>query len=124
MNIIFLLLSGHSPPLHLSRILKSLAVQSGLPVLVTNNVVSDSKASIITGGIKPALGQTWSHIPNTRVFIQKGQVPSNDKQVCERIATVTKSSRQPVQISTTFYIQTAGILDIPHVASKNDYVKN
>ncbi|KAK3750631.1 hypothetical protein QZH41_012814, partial [Actinostola sp. cb2023] len=83
----------HSMMVHLSRSLKSLAVQHGLAVMVTNNVVSDSKA-LNTGGIKPALGPTWSHIPNTRVFIQKGTTSSNSHQTCERIATVTKSSRQ------------------------------
>ncbi|XP_031553632.1 DNA repair protein RAD51 homolog 4-like isoform X2 [Actinia tenebrosa] len=94
---------GHSFMVHLSRDLKSLALEHGLSVMVTNNVVTDA---LTTRKVKPALGQTWSHIPNTRIFLQKSACKTN-----ERIATVVKSSRQPTDISTTFFIQTGGLQD-------------
>ncbi|XP_032242256.1 DNA repair protein RAD51 homolog 4 isoform X2 [Nematostella vectensis] len=105
---------GHTMMVHLARQLKSLAVDYALSILITNNVVSDSS---VAGSVKPALGQTWAHFPNTRVFLQKNLAHSMVNQAHraskERIATVTKSSRQPLQISTTFYIGSAGIMSLP-----------
>lgn len=50
-------------------------------------VTDSSKSSFST---KPALGPTWAHVPNTRLFIQK----QLGKAESERIATIVKSSRQ------------------------------
>ena len=56
-------------------------------------MVSDNKSRLSS---KPALGPTWSHLPNTRVFVYKSDRSSQNKtlQSTERIATLTKSSRQ------------------------------
>ncbi|XP_044173849.1 DNA repair protein RAD51 homolog 4-like isoform X3 [Acropora millepora] len=80
---------GHSLMVNLSRILKSLAVEHALAVVITNNVVADSSWSS-PFSTKPALGPTWGHVPNTRVFIQK----QTEGSETNRIATITKSSRQ------------------------------
>lgn len=90
-----------------------------------------------TRKVKPALGQTWSHVPNTRILMQKSVCSSAKPN--ERIATVIKSARQvselntysygilnqtdftfflltllqPTDISTTFFIQSEGLQDFP-----------
>ncbi|XP_067032361.1 DNA repair protein RAD51 homolog 4-like isoform X2 [Acropora muricata] len=89
---------GHSLMVNLSRILKSLAVEHALAVVITNNVVADSSWSS-PFSTKPALGPTWGHVPNTRVFIQK----QTEGSETNRIATITKSSRQK-QIELIFSI--------------------
>lgn len=80
---------GHSLMVNLSRILKSLAVEHSLAVVITNNVVADSSWSS-PFSTKPALGPTWGHVPSTRVFIQT----QTEGSETNRIATITKSSRQ------------------------------
>lgn len=95
---------GHSLMVNLSRILKSLAVEHSLAVVVTNNVVVDSSWSS-PFSTKPALGPTWAHVPSTRVFIKKQTESSETK----RIATITKSSRQKLHLSRAFYIDHGGV---------------
>ena len=50
-----------------------------------------SKSSFST---KPALVPTWSHVPNTRLFIQKDPASQAGSSEAKRIATLIKSSRQ------------------------------
>ncbi|CAH3191895.1 unnamed protein product [Porites evermanni] len=96
---------GHSLMVNLSRILKSLAVEHSVAVVITNNVVTDSSKSSFS--TKPALGPTWAHVPNTRLFIQRSPISQVDGT--ERIATVIKSSRQKLLVSCTFYIHNSGL---------------
>lgn len=95
---------GHSLMVNLSRILKSLAVEHSLAVVITNNVVADSSWSS-PFSTKPALGPTWGHVPSTRVFIQK----QTEGSETNRIATITKSSRQKLQLSRAFCIDHGGV---------------
>lgn len=95
---------GHSLMVKLSRILNSLAFEHSVAVVITNNVVTDS-SKLSSFSVKPALGPTWAHVPNTRLFIQK-QIGTSESK---RIATVTKSTRQKVQVSCTFYIDHGGV---------------
>ncbi|KAJ7387110.1 DNA repair protein rad51d [Desmophyllum pertusum] len=98
---------GHSLMVNLSRILKSLAVEHSVAVVITNNVVTDSSKSSFS--TKPALGPTWAHVPNTRLFIQKNPASQANSSEVERIATLTKSSRQKLQVSSAFYIDHGGL---------------
>lgn len=101
-------IQGHSLMVGLSRILKSLAVGHSVAVVITNNVVTDSsKTSFST---KPALGRTWAHIPNTRIFIQKN--PTSEANSIRKesiIATLIKSSRQRLQTAFVLYINQGGL---------------
>ena len=56
-------------------------------------MTDSSKSSFST---KPALGPTWAHVPNTRLFIQRSPISQVDGT--ERIATVIKSSRQVLPV--------------------------
>lgn len=94
---------GHSLMVNLSRTLKSLVVEHSVAVVISNNVVTDSSKSSFS--TKPALGPTWAHVPNTRLFIQK-QV---GKAETERIATIIKSSRQKLHVSCAFCIGHGGL---------------
>lgn len=86
-------IQGHSLMVSLSRILKSLAVVHSVAAVITNNVVTDSSKSSFS--TKPALGPTWAHIPNTRIFIQKNPMSEASSIRKEKImATLIKSSRQ------------------------------
>ncbi|XP_074635022.1 DNA repair protein RAD51 homolog 4-like [Acropora palmata] len=95
---------GHSLMVNLSRILKSLAVEHSLAVVITNNVVADSSWSS-PFSTKPALGPTWGHVPSTRVFIQT----QTEGSETNRIATITKSSRQKLHLSRAFCIDHGGV---------------
>ena len=67
-------------------------------------VTDSSKSSFST---KPALGPTWAHVPNTRLFIQKQM----DSSASERIATVVKSSRQVLPLED-FHNEFARLTDL------------
>ncbi|XP_020601722.1 DNA repair protein RAD51 homolog 4-like [Orbicella faveolata] len=98
---------GHSLMVNLSRTLKALAVEHSVAVVITNNVVTDSSKSAFS--TKPALGPTWAHVPNTRLFIRKNSSSQADSSEVERIATIVKSSRQKLQVSCAFYIDHGGL---------------
>ncbi|RDD46518.1 DNA repair protein RAD51-like protein 4 [Trichoplax sp. H2] len=100
---------GHSLMTSLARILRVLAVECGICVLVTNFTV--------TGG-NAALGRTWSSVPDVRVSIRTIESFKTTKGN-ERIATLVKSSRQPTQISTNFYIGDGGLLSTAPCSSKS-----
>ncbi|KAM3852160.1 DNA repair protein RAD51 homolog 4 isoform 2-T3 [Vipera latastei] len=78
---------GMALMMHLAREMKTLAKEFGIAILLTNHVTRDAG-----GGFKPALGRSWSFIPNTRLLLEKR------KDNCEkagRVASLMKSSRQP-----------------------------
>ncbi|XP_069768047.1 DNA repair protein RAD51 homolog 4 [Narcine bancroftii] len=93
---------GMSLMMQLARELKTLARELGVAVIVTNSVVSDDGR-----GVKPALGRSWSHVPNIRVFLQRRPDPAGPAR---RQATILKSSRQPTRISVEFDITSCGTL--------------
>ncbi|XP_032901915.1 DNA repair protein RAD51 homolog 4 isoform X2 [Amblyraja radiata] len=95
-------MDGMSLMMQLARELKLLARELGISVIVTNCVVRD-----IGGGVKPALGCTWSYVPNIRILLRRGADaagPGNHS------ATVLKSSRQPTRMSVEFDITSSGTL--------------
>lgn len=92
---------GHSLMVNLGRMLKCLAVNYNLAVLVTNNVVSDF---VLNSYTKPALGKTWSHLPNNRIHMyNSAHNPS------QRLLKMTKSCRMPLQIVMTASVTEDGL---------------
>ncbi|XP_051891217.1 DNA repair protein RAD51 homolog 4 isoform X1 [Pristis pectinata] len=93
---------GISLMMQLARELKTLARELGIAVIVTNSVVRD------TGGdVKPALGCSWSYVPNVRILLQREPDTAGP---AKRSATILKSSRQPTRISVEFDITSCGTL--------------
>ncbi|MGH0151773.1 UNVERIFIED_CONTAM: hypothetical protein FKN15_043643 [Acipenser sinensis] len=87
---------GLSLMMQLAGELRTMARDLGVAVLVTNHMTRDGN-----GAVKAGLGRSWSHVPRTRVLLQRvereGAKPSG-----LRTATLVKSSRQPSQISQEF----------------------
>ncbi|NXU71781.1 RA51D protein, partial [Oreotrochilus melanogaster] len=79
--------------MQLARELKSLAREFSLTVVVTNQVTRDSS----TGPLKPALGRSWSFVPSTRVLLESKEA-TWEKATTQRVASLTKSPRQPTGI--------------------------
>ncbi|XP_078404574.1 DNA repair protein RAD51 homolog 4 isoform X1 [Cetorhinus maximus] len=106
-------LEGMSLMMQLARELKTMARELGVAVIVTNCVVQDTG-----GGVKPALGRSWSYVPNIRILLQhrtEGVGPHSVK----RSATILKSSRQPTKISTEFDITSYGTLSNQAASSQH-----
>ncbi|KAM6164765.1 DNA repair protein RAD51 homolog 4 isoform 5-T5 [Rhynchocyon petersi] len=78
--------------MQLARELKMLARDLGVAVVVTNNVTRDRDS----GRLKPALGRSWSFVPNTRILLNVGE--GTGPLHSHRVACLTKSSRQPTGI--------------------------
>ncbi|KAG8122815.1 hypothetical protein E2320_018227, partial [Naja naja] len=57
---------GMALMMHLAREMKTLAKEFGIAILLTNHVTRAAG-----GGFKPALGCSWSFIPNTRLLLEK-----------------------------------------------------
>nr|XP_056720863.1 DNA repair protein RAD51 homolog 4 [Euleptes europaea] len=94
--VIYPLLGSRQPDgmalmMHVARELKTLAKELGVAVLVTNHVTRDASS----GQTKPALGRSWSFVPNTRVLLESGK-ESGGETGTRRIASLTKCPRQPV----------------------------
>ncbi|XP_070598347.1 DNA repair protein RAD51 homolog 4 isoform X2 [Erythrolamprus reginae] len=83
---------GMALMMHLAREMKTLAKEFGIAVLLTNHVTRDA-----AGGFKPALGRSWSYIPNTRLLLEKKKLNS-EKTV--QVASLMKSPRQPCGVHT------------------------
>ncbi|KAM6467638.1 DNA repair protein RAD51 homolog 4 isoform 2-T2 [Liasis olivaceus] len=81
---------GMALMMHLAREMKTLAKEFGIAILLTNHVTRDA-----SGGFKPALGHSWSFIPNTRLLLEKRKDTSEKGG---RDASLMKSSRQPFGI--------------------------
>ncbi|MDH5401988.1 MAG: DNA repair and recombination protein RadA [Candidatus Heimdallarchaeota archaeon] len=85
--------------------LTNLAYVHDIAVVVTNQMVQ--KLDKLSGGsqLQPALGEAWSHRPQTRIVLRKP--PGN-----ARIARLTDSPRRP-EGEEVFYITNNGIRDNP-----------
>lgn len=88
---------GHAIMNHLAIYLTKLAQDYCLIVLVVNNTVTN-----MLDDIKPALGNSWAHVPSTRLMLYYG----NGK---ERIGSIVKSSRQRSGVNTSYYITDTGL---------------
>ncbi|XP_072530680.1 DNA repair protein RAD51 homolog 4 [Salminus brasiliensis] len=86
---------GMSLMMQVALELKMIAKDFNIAVLVTNHVTRDG-----TGQLKSGLGQSWSHIPRTRIHLQRVERPGAPSSL--RIATLTKSSRQPCYLMEEF----------------------
>ncbi|XP_025062388.1 DNA repair protein RAD51 homolog 4 isoform X4 [Alligator sinensis] len=92
--------------MQLARELKTLAREFGLATVVTNHVTRDSSS----GHLKPALGRSWSFVPSTRVLLERSQ-GALGKASTQRIASLTKSPRQPTGIKVELDIGGHGALE-------------
>ncbi|GCC31509.1 DNA repair protein RAD51 homolog 4 [Chiloscyllium punctatum] len=110
-------LEGMSLMMQLARELKTIARELNVAVIVTNSVVQDSGGGG-GGGVKPALGRSWSYVPNVRVLLQRG-TEGAAVQPMKRTATILKSSRQPTRISTEFDITSCGTLTTQTASSQH-----
>ncbi|KAF6739499.1 DNA repair RAD51-like protein 4 [Oryzias melastigma] len=80
--------------------LKTMAKDFSVAVLVTNHVTRGGG-----GGVQPGLGASWSHIPRTRILLERvDRAPSGCSSTL-RSATLIKSSRQPCHIKEEFDLQ-------------------
>ncbi|XP_017554952.2 DNA repair protein RAD51 homolog 4 isoform X2 [Pygocentrus nattereri] len=86
---------GMSLMIQVATELKMIAKDYNVAVLVTNHVTRDGN-----GQLKAGLGQTWSHIPRTRILLQRANRPGAPTSL--RTATLTKSSRQPCYLMEEF----------------------
>ncbi|XP_035382764.1 DNA repair protein RAD51 homolog 4 isoform X2 [Electrophorus electricus] len=78
---------GMSLMMQVAAELKMIAKDFNTAVLVTNHVTRDGR-----GQLKAGLGQSWSHVPRTRLLLQRVDRPGAPHGL--RTATLTKSSRQ------------------------------
>uniref|UniRef100_A0A4X2L6A3 RecA family profile 1 domain-containing protein n=1 Tax=Vombatus ursinus TaxID=29139 RepID=A0A4X2L6A3_VOMUR len=88
--------------MQLARELKTLARELGIAVLVTNHVTRERES----GKLRPALGRSWSFVPSTRVFLEAREGPGAPAGC--RVASLTKSPRQPTGIQEVMEIGSCG----------------
>ncbi len=92
--------------MEVASLLHSIAKETGLAGILTNNMVSHDHNP------QPSLGNSWSHVPNTRLYIQRSTLefekhPTTIHQhEIESIhkATLVKSCRQAIGKSAQFDI--------------------
>lgn len=89
--------------MQLARELKTLARDLGLAVVVTNHVTRDRDS----GKLKPALGRSWSFVPNTRILLSITEEAGASERSW-RTACLTKSPRQPTGVQEVVDIATWG----------------
>ncbi|XP_061557968.1 DNA repair protein RAD51 homolog 4 isoform X2 [Phycodurus eques] len=68
--------------------LKTMAKDFNIAALVTNHVTRSDE-----GEVRPGLGVSWSHVPRTRVLLER--LPAAVGRPALRSATLIKSSRRP-----------------------------
>ncbi|XP_030648827.1 DNA repair protein RAD51 homolog 4 [Chanos chanos] len=94
---------GMSLMMQVAGMLKTIAKDFNIAVLVTNHAVRDGN-----GRFKAGLGQSWSHVPRTRVLLQPVESPGNSSRSL-RSATLTKSSRQACHQVEVFDLSSSGL---------------
>ncbi|XP_049597545.1 DNA repair protein RAD51 homolog 4 [Syngnathus scovelli] len=78
--------------------LKTMAKNFNIAALVTNHVTRSEE-----GKVQPGLGVSWSHIPRTRVLLERLSEAGSRPSL--RSATLIKSSRQPCLIQAKLDLQ-------------------
>ncbi|XP_071362616.1 DNA repair protein RAD51 homolog 4 isoform X2 [Trachinotus anak] len=91
---------GMSLMIQVAGVLKTLAKDFNAAVLVTNHVTRSR-----SGEVQPGLGVSWSHIPRTRVLLERVERAEVVSRPGLRFATLIKSSRQPCHIKEEFDLQ-------------------
>ncbi|KAB5522608.1 hypothetical protein PHYPO_G00161490 [Pangasianodon hypophthalmus] len=86
---------GMSLMMQVATELKIIAKDFNVAVLVTNHVTRDGNNQL-----KAGLGQSWSHVPRTRIVLQRVEKPGASSSL--RTATLLKSSRQPCYMIEEF----------------------
>jgi len=93
---------------HLAQLMRKLASTYQIAFLTTNHTVA------IMGGdnaLKPALGETWSYVPATQIFLSFPN-PSLGLDSSYRYATLHKSSRKPCGLKAAFVISECGLCGV------------
>ncbi|XP_026227050.1 DNA repair protein RAD51 homolog 4 [Anabas testudineus] len=91
---------GMSLMIQVAGVLKAMAKDFNVAVLVTNHVTRSG-----SGEVQPGLGVSWSHIPRTRILLERVEyaVSVGRSSLCS--ATLFKSSRQACHIKEEFDLQ-------------------
>lgn len=88
---------GMSLMIQVAGVLKMMAKDFNVAALVTNHVTRSG-----SGEVQPGLGVSWSHIPRTRILLERVQKAVTVSHSSLRSATLIKSSRQPCHIKEEF----------------------
>ncbi|XP_028277489.1 DNA repair protein RAD51 homolog 4 [Parambassis ranga] len=88
---------GMSLMIQVAGVLKTMAKDFNVAALVTNHVTTSG-----SGEVQPGLGVSWSHIPRTRILLQRAENAAAAGRSGLRTATLIKSSRQPCHIKEEF----------------------
>lgn len=88
---------GMSLMTQVAGVLKTTAKDFNVAALVTNHV-----ARSLSGEVQPGLGVSWSHVPRTRILLERVDRSVSDSTSSRRSATLIKSSRQPCYIKEEF----------------------
>ncbi|KAM9348236.1 DNA repair protein RAD51 homolog 4 [Symphorus nematophorus] len=91
---------GMSLMIQVAGVLKTMAKDFNVAALVTNHVTRSG-----SGEVQPGLGVSWSHIPRTRILLERVENTGIVSQSSRRSATLIKSSRQPCHIKEEFDLQ-------------------
>lgn len=91
---------GMALMMQLARELKTMARELSIAVLVTNHVIREGG-----GALRPALGRSWGFVPSTRILLEQKQGFCVEL-TNQRIATLTKSPRQPTGLQALLEIRT------------------
>ncbi|TWW75209.1 RAD51 -like protein 4 R51H3 [Takifugu flavidus] len=90
---------GMSLMTQVGGVLKTIAKDFNIAALVTNHVTRS-----LRGEVQPGLGMSWSHVPRTRILLERVEAASAGCSSL-RSATLIKSSRQPCNIRVEFDLQ-------------------
>uniref|UniRef100_A0A3P8SQE6 DNA repair protein RAD51 homolog 4 n=1 Tax=Amphiprion percula TaxID=161767 RepID=A0A3P8SQE6_AMPPE len=88
---------GMSLMIQVAGVLKTMAKDFNVAALVTNHVTRSG-----SGEVQPGLGASWSHIPRTRILLERLEPAAAVSPSGLRSATLIKSSRQPCHIKAEF----------------------
>ncbi|XP_068567764.1 DNA repair protein RAD51 homolog 4 [Cebidichthys violaceus] len=91
---------GMSLMIQVAGVLKTMAKDFNVAALVTNHVTRSGSEEV-----QPGLGASWSHIPRTRILLERVEGTADVSHSGVRSATLIKSSRQPCHIKEEFDLQ-------------------
>lgn len=91
---------GMSLMIQVAAALKTMAKDFSVAVLVTNHVTRSG-----SGEAQPGLGVSWSHVPRTRILLERVERGASVGRSGRRSATLIKSSRQACLIKEEFDLQ-------------------
>jgi len=96
---------GHALMINIARTMKAIAKEHHIAFVVTNHTVTFKTNK--DNNLRPALGESWSFVPNTRLILANEQHQQHVKK-----ATLTKSSRLAANQSVLFKIAAEGIIPL------------